>query len=407
MKINRPPLPALTGARFFAALAVFLFHYSDGFNGALRSVIEYGYIGVSFFFVLSGFILAYNYADKGINLKKFWVARFARIYPVYILAVGLGLLILFLAPHSAHSARYSVPLWLELILESSLLQAWTPWTYCGINCSGWSLSAEAFFYLCFPFAIVIMSKWSDSKLVKAIPFFWLLAIAIPVMAMVVNPALVSLRSADADPALDMIIYNPALNLPQFLLGVCAGLLFLRRSNLVPYANYGSAILTVTAASFTGFIAGLMVLLPRQIPEILVRNGLFAPIFALLIYSIARDPHALFARVMTSKPFVVLGEASYAVYILQVGIFEALHALGFIQFVMAQGPIVFGVSVLLITVLISILTFYLIETPARKLITNLLLGRSKPTTPAPQPKPGHAMHAPVVDHRAMSFKNVSQ
>ena len=51
MHMNRPPLPALTGARFFAALAVFLFHYSDGFSGALRAVIEYGYVGVSFFFL--------------------------------------------------------------------------------------------------------------------------------------------------------------------------------------------------------------------------------------------------------------------------------------------------------------------------------------------------------------------
>lgn len=403
MHINRPPLPALTGARFFAALAVFLFHYSDGFSGALRAVIEYGYVGVSFFFVLSGFILAYNYAGKTVDLKKFWVARFARIYPVYILAIGLGLLMMWLAPQSAHAPRFSVPIWLEVVLESSLLQAWTPWTYCGINCSGWSLSAEAFFYLCFPFAIAAMVQWRDSKLTKAVLLFWLLAIALPVMAMVANPALRTLRSADADPALDMLIYNPALNLPQFLLGACAGLLFLRRSNSVPYASYGSTLLTVTAIALTVFVMGLMVLLPRQIPEVMVRNGLFAPVFALLIYGIARDPQAIMARIMASKPFVVLGEASYAVYILQVGVFEALDALGFIKFVMVQGPIVFGVSVLTITVVISIATFYFIETPARKLISRTLLGSAgKKATPLSPSKPSHALHVPTVDHRAMSF-----
>src|ERR1035437_8502357 len=86
-----PTLKALTSVRFFAAMHVALYHLVRPFTlwGALTPVISVGYVGVSFFFFLSGFILTYSHAaefelGKGRPLK-FWVARFARIYHVYLL----------------------------------------------------------------------------------------------------------------------------------------------------------------------------------------------------------------------------------------------------------------------------------------------------------------------------------
>jgi len=81
----RPRLPALTSLRFFAALHVVFFHFlafkiftSQGWFGQISSI---GYVGVSFFFVLSGFILVYTYEGRDISAGAFWRARFARIYP--------------------------------------------------------------------------------------------------------------------------------------------------------------------------------------------------------------------------------------------------------------------------------------------------------------------------------------
>ena len=88
----------LTSARFFAALYVMLFHSvptipSQGNpHGVLTRIIGLGYVGVPFFFLLSGFILAIVYLKNStpIDKRKFYLARFARIYPLYPGGNGAG-----------------------------------------------------------------------------------------------------------------------------------------------------------------------------------------------------------------------------------------------------------------------------------------------------------------------------
>src|SRR5262245_64525516 len=99
--LARPNLPALTSLRFFAAFVVVAFHYNpDRFVNMpefFRSWLETGYEAVTFFFVLSGFIMSYMYSDFGseqprkINLRSFFVARFARLAPAFYLALLIAL----------------------------------------------------------------------------------------------------------------------------------------------------------------------------------------------------------------------------------------------------------------------------------------------------------------------------
>ncbi|MBS1703181.1 MAG: acyltransferase, partial [Armatimonadetes bacterium] len=92
---KREFFPQLTSVRFFAAFIVVCYHYNDELKPylpqILKNVVDHGYVGVSFFFLLSGFILAANYYDrlltKKVSKKDFWWARFSRIYPVYILSI--------------------------------------------------------------------------------------------------------------------------------------------------------------------------------------------------------------------------------------------------------------------------------------------------------------------------------
>ncbi|WP_216623207.1 acyltransferase family protein [Corallococcus exercitus] len=96
MASSRQHLDALTGLRFLAAAHVVAYHvYHLVFTGTeappgLHGLLDSGYVGVSFFFVLSGFILGYNYLERPPDThearKAFWVARFARVYPVYALS---------------------------------------------------------------------------------------------------------------------------------------------------------------------------------------------------------------------------------------------------------------------------------------------------------------------------------
>ena len=88
----RPRLHALTTLRFFAALHVVLFHMRvigilPGGPWWFHNFASIGFVGVNFFFVLSGFILVYTYDGPDLNVRKFWWARFARIYPAYILSL--------------------------------------------------------------------------------------------------------------------------------------------------------------------------------------------------------------------------------------------------------------------------------------------------------------------------------
>src|SRR6266853_1107259 len=89
----RPRLPALTSLRFFAAFHVVIFHFQamQIFIGPawFQKLSSIGYVGVSFFFVLSGFILVYTYAGRDTPARDFWRARFARIYPAFAFSLLL------------------------------------------------------------------------------------------------------------------------------------------------------------------------------------------------------------------------------------------------------------------------------------------------------------------------------
>jgi len=153
-------LPALTGIRFYAALAVFLSHVSlvpkmEQLSES-HKVFDLGFVGVSFFFVLSGFILTNNYADlfrrsipAGSYMQFIW-GRFSKIYPVHFATMLMALPIQILSPNK--------PLdWRALPLHTLLIQCWLPFTktvfYNYLNVPSWSISCEWFFYLLAPAAM--------------------------------------------------------------------------------------------------------------------------------------------------------------------------------------------------------------------------------------------------------------
>ena len=160
---RRPELPALTSVRFFAALWVLVFH-AVSFSPAARlrlqttdwlsNLINNGSCGVEFFFILSGFILTYNYLEadlSGPGLARYRRARIARIAPLYVIGLGLA------APAVVQSMFTQGPdlpelmaTFTALMLSVCFLQAWYPPAAVRWNDPGWSISAEAFFYGCSP-----------------------------------------------------------------------------------------------------------------------------------------------------------------------------------------------------------------------------------------------------------------
>lgn len=154
----------LTSLRFIFSFMVFASHLDFLEKSELKnlswfyySIFQEGYIGVSFFFILSGFILAYNYQDgilkKQKSKKTFYQARFARIFPLHILTLIISI------PLTYRLFIENKSLWLgQAVTNLFLTQSYFPIKsiYFSFNAPSWSISNEMFFYLVFPFLTLLI-----------------------------------------------------------------------------------------------------------------------------------------------------------------------------------------------------------------------------------------------------------
>ncbi|MFE7168345.1 acyltransferase family protein [Streptomyces sp. NPDC057616] len=144
-----PALPSLTGLRWVAALLVFGLHVNNFryFDGTAGRVVTWafgaGATGVSFFFVLSGFVLTWS-ARPGDRARAFWRRRIARILPVHLVTAAIALVMALTLEHQ------SMPSLRQGLANVLLVHSWwRPW-WQTLDPVSWSLACEAFFYALFP-----------------------------------------------------------------------------------------------------------------------------------------------------------------------------------------------------------------------------------------------------------------
>lgn len=339
----RPNIDALTSLRFFAAMYVLLFHFGAGFSHRaglpvfIVTFLENGWFGVSAFFVLSGFILTYTYRDGVIGQRgplDFAIARVARIYPVYLLALIIALPLL--------------PSGLELLptLKTlALVQAWGPVEssqgYYWIT-QAWSLSVEMFFYVLFPSLIFAFRRIGIAQAWAGIVIVALLMVGLatpPLRPAMLAPALFSWM---ADVPL------PIYRLLEFLYGIFLCKLFLSARG--PGSPSQASILIVSGC--------LIILLSVTRFAPLVAAGTL--LIGVLIYQLAKKTDGPVNRVMSSRVLVALGGASYAIYILHGPIREWVR-------VLIPSPIIGPLIYPFVVVGVSLLVFFLYEQPVRKFI----------------------------------------
>ncbi len=131
------------------------FHFTPPHPAFFTPLIDNAYVFVGFFFLISGFVLAYNYADRpNLSRRAFYLARLSRVYPVYLLVLLLS--IPFLAQEwPAHSAA---DFYLGLILTPLALQAWSPTLATFWNTVAWTVPAEFLLYALFPFILLLIRR---------------------------------------------------------------------------------------------------------------------------------------------------------------------------------------------------------------------------------------------------------
>jgi peptidoglycan/LPS O-acetylase OafA/YrhL len=258
---RKETLPSLTSPRFLAALWVALGHYI-GWHAAVLSAFPpvmqaplgvfttTGSDAVSFFFVLSGLILTYTYLTPDGTLRgsarSFYVARIARIYPAYVLAFILAAL-----PYTWSFGTRGVPG--TGLAALSLTQSWWPGVFISQQWNGpaWSVSTEAGFYLLFPLLAPALAHLSRRGLLYLLILCWMLTMILPGLD---TPGL---WPSDAWywASWGVLQVSPLGRLPEFLIGCCACLLFLRRSQAV---SSGWRVDLLTGATLAMLVAGVAV-----------------------------------------------------------------------------------------------------------------------------------------------------
>ncbi|MGW1073407.1 acyltransferase family protein [Streptomyces sp. NPDC002537] len=221
---SKPPtsgvrLDSLTGLRWYAALLVACFHfaYEEASSGTslhvfrLKEIVYAGPSAVSFFFILSGFVLAWS-ARPHDTVTGFWRRRFARIYPSHLVTFGVAVLTM---------------LWMGKALDPrialanlSLTQSWIPnhkdWWF-GYNGVSWSLSCEFLFYLTFPFAVKIVRQFSTRGL-------WVTVVAGNLCVVLAPLYMKSIeQAANWDPKFLLYVFPP-MRLVEFVIGIAVALL---------------------------------------------------------------------------------------------------------------------------------------------------------------------------------------
>nr|WP_211194764.1 acyltransferase [Pyxidicoccus fallax] len=370
-------MDALTGLRFLAALHVVLFHFGKTLVASapegVRNWVGAGYSAVGVFFVLSGFVLAWNYLDGDGRMetgtRAFLAARVARVYPVYVLTFLLSAPSTMELSVAANGWKVAaMKLAVGALGALSLLQAWVPKLALYWNPPGWSVSVEAFFYAFFPRLARWLPRLRPSLLPTAMGAVWVLGLVPPLLFLWLLPD--GPGAVDAHAAgtwMSVLKFNPVSRLPEFVFGVLLGWYFVRERDAGAAKGNG----TVLAAAGLALLVAAGAAGPR-IPYPLMHNALLAPASGLLVYGLARGGGAL--GWLLSRPLLVhLGGASYALYLLQYPASEAAKALAGVlaPWVDMQSPVALLGVLLAVAVPASVAVHRYVETPLRSRVRKAL------------------------------------
>lgn len=283
-KINQ-----LTGLRFIAALLVFFSHEKNEFsNSIFFHFFESGYIGVSFFFILSGFVMSFTYKakiqGKQITFLHFFYFRLVRITPLHWLTT-IPLAIYFIISNKISP--------LTAMANLFYLQSWFPDRniYFSLNSPSWSLSNEVFFYFLFYFFVYLSTK---------------------VLAFILGLLVISLISlniliSNFDTAINVhwIFYIfPVSRLVEFLIGI-----LIHQAWLTKQWKLGN----LHGAFSYILIAGAMIC-ANAVSEGLKYSLFFIP-FLIYFFICNLDARIFTSKILSSKIMILFGESSFAFYLL--------------------------------------------------------------------------------------------
>jgi len=399
---RRPDVPALTGLRFLAAFSVLLAHglsatltNDEPPNGAVLWLMEASGFGMTLFFVLSGFVIHYNYAGLVTDgrlrgVAAFFWARFARLYPLFLLMMFVYVLV-----SQRHVAYWTGrPEEINAIFQALpyFLLSIQSWIYKVINGGAlidairggspptWSISTEWFFYLAYPLiAWLILRARAPAMILLVVGIWCVLWTAFSTGLYDRSPQIDAWAVGHFGPIAGvqnhedsfvrwLLYVSPYLRIGEFVLGAMTAQLYIvlqrrdvtRGENTLGGAMFWAAVLSVLLVTYLEYSPDV----PTTIFRKMSTNFALAPSVALLVFCAARYRGAA-SRLLTSRPAIALGEASYSIYL--------VHSIVLISAVKLTGSAVHGTAynvlklivLMAIVVAISLLLYAYYEAPARQ------------------------------------------
>lgn len=356
-------LPSLTGLRFVAAFIVFFTHsVSEGVlrPGDIAPVYRYayaiGWLGVEFFFILSGFVLTWSERPDDTK-SRFWRRRFFKIYPTHLLTWCIALLLALWAGESVTSV--------QLFPSLFLVHTWAPNLNAqrAINVPSWSLSCEFFFYLSFPWLRALVDRIPAARL-----WYWLLAVTavillLPLVARFALPGTPQLPGQDMSLLQNWFLVSlPPVRALDFILGIVLARI-MQTGGRIPLGLPSAGLLVVAGFALQVYF----------VPGVYGLTATIALPLALFVAAAAKADVNGLASPFRSRVMVRLGEISFALYMTHYLVLHYLHvAFGATESWALPQATAFCVLAFAISMLVSWLSFTYFESQIMR-----RWGRSKP------------------------------
>lgn len=361
---------SLTSIRYVAAAWVVLFHFQALVNSAALlslPLVRLGYLGVDFFFILSGFVLAHVYRPKVIRGKfdywDFLTKRIGRIYPMHVFTLSLFIIFGLVSaslnlnlklwdPATAFTLLERGQLIRNLTAQFALIHAWGATSGLFFNLPSWSISAEWFAYLLFPVFTLIVAAIRPRGI-------WPVAILSAIFVGLGAATSILIGNELTAMSWNIGIFRIA---PEFMLGIA---LYAFGETWTAGRWAGAAALSSTALAFLTIMVGGPLFDYHWLVKLVVVLGLGA------IILFAADAERQVGPGLLAHPILVLlGEISYSVYMVHMGVGVILFEVIAPDFT-PPGPWTAALAVLAglgVVTALSYLTYRLVEIPGRRMIT---------------------------------------
>lgn len=336
-------LPSLTGLRFVAAFFVFGFHVTNSplfaDHERLAYIFRQGATGVSFFFILSGFVLTWSSRSSD-RPHLFWRRRAAKVYPNH-LATAMAMLLALVAIGEVPSAA-------AIVSNVLLVQAWVPResVFFGLNTPSWSLSCEVLFYLCFPLLLLAIGRLRER---------WLWpATAIAVAGVWAVPAVASALPHDL--RYWFVYVFPPARMLEFVIGILLARI-VRSGRWMGLGVLPAAALALAGYFASGYLPGGFSYVAGTVVSL-----------ALLVAAVASADLRGSASPLRTRAMIWFGEISFAFYLVHQLIIRAAEKLFTSKEFPQAVEIGLMVTLLAVSVVISWALYQIVEKPMMRRLT---------------------------------------